>query len=496
MLTRRDALRTEITRLARARPGHFERRAGRVARETSAPVTPRRLDHSRVVPIHLSRARRTFARHAASRPAGERRVRAFFSQSRRARFRAREARPGNAVVAARPRPIASGARTRSPTWTTTSCPRACSPRSAPQEAARTARTTRYARVSYTFHVPAQKFSPAPDPPRRRRAARAFARLDPSDSTASGCIGVDSRSLTSPPRYPSLPALAGCAFVLTLLALRQRAVAHHALSRPPGPGRERRAGCRAHRAARALARAALLQLPEQPERVSPLSPPRFPRVAPDDALPGTSLAEVFLTISRPPASHLRLPRFSGASKAAGDRKRSNLGKTTGSEHPSGLEEVAMSADAAVLAAVNALAQSPLRPGVLDDVQDVASVAALRKQVRARKTSLRPPSPPDPPRPDRTIPDARRATPAPPVAPIPPLREKRPRPPPARGVATGPPAPPPQVADEKSPPLPAHPSPASPASPPMIDPSPRLAPPPFPPRHPPSNPRSSRASSTST
>ena len=41
---------------------------------------------------------------------------------------------------------------------------------------------------------------------------------------------------------------------------------------------------------------------------------------------------------------------------------------------------MSADAAVLAAVNALSQSPLRPGVLDDVQDVASVAALRKQVR--------------------------------------------------------------------------------------------------------------------
>ena len=285
MLTRRDALRTEITRLARARPGHFERRAGRVARETSAPVTPRRLDHSRVVPIHLSRARRTFARHAASRPAGERRVRAFFSQSRRARFRAREARPGNAVVAARPRPIASGARTRSPTWTTTSCPRACSPRSAPQEAARTARTTRYARVSYTFHVPAQKFSPAPDLPRRRRAARAFARLDPSDSTASGCIGVDSRSLTSPPRYPSLPALAGCAFVLTLLALRQRAVAHHALSRPPGPGRERRAGCRAHRAARALARAALLQLPEQPERVSPLSPLHSPASPPTTRSPG-------------------------------------------------------------------------------------------------------------------------------------------------------------------------------------------------------------------
>ena len=152
-------------------------------------------------------------------------------------------------------------------------------------------------------------------------------------------------------------------------------------------------------------------------MSPLSPPRFPRVAPDDALPGTSLAEVFLTISRPPASHLRLPRFSGASKAAGDRKRSNLGKTTGSEHPSGLEEVAMSADAAVLAAVNALAQSPLRPGVLDDVQDVASVAALRKQVRARKTSLRPPSPRpssarsnDPRRAPRDARAARRADPA--------------------------------------------------------------------------------------
>ena len=37
---------------------------------------------------------------------------------------------------------------------------------------------------------------------------------------------------------------------------------------------------------------------------------------------------------------------------------------------------MHADQAVLAAVHALAQSPLRPGVLDDVTDVAQ---LRKQV---------------------------------------------------------------------------------------------------------------------
>ena len=50
---------------------------------------------------------------------------------------------------------------------------------------------------------------------------------------------------------------------------------------------------------------------------------------------------------------------------------------------------MSADAAVLAAVNALAQSPLRPGVLDDVQDVASVAALRKQVRIARANFRVP-----------------------------------------------------------------------------------------------------------
>jgi hypothetical protein len=43
---------------------------------------------------------------------------------------------------------------------------------------------------------------------------------------------------------------------------------------------------------------------------------------------------------------------------------------------------MHADQAVLAAVNALAQSPLRPGVLDDVTDVAQ---LRKQVRTRPPS---------------------------------------------------------------------------------------------------------------
>ena len=45
---------------------------------------------------------------------------------------------------------------------------------------------------------------------------------------------------------------------------------------------------------------------------------------------------------------------------------------------------MHADAAVLAAVNALAQSPLRPGVLDDVTDVATVAQLRKQVSKNQT----------------------------------------------------------------------------------------------------------------
>lgn len=40
---------------------------------------------------------------------------------------------------------------------------------------------------------------------------------------------------------------------------------------------------------------------------------------------------------------------------------------------------MSADAAVLAAVSALAQSPLRPGILDDISGIATVAQLRKQV---------------------------------------------------------------------------------------------------------------------
>jgi hypothetical protein len=43
-------------------------------------------------------------------------------------------------------------------------------------------------------------------------------------------------------------------------------------------------------------------------------------------------------------------------------------------------VALSASADVLHSVSAFAQSPLRPGVLDDITDVASVAALRKQVR--------------------------------------------------------------------------------------------------------------------
>lgn len=59
-----------------------------------------------------------------------------------------------------------------------------------------------------------------------------------------------------------------------------------------------------------------------------------------------------------------------------RRGSSLGKPT---VPAGLEEVAMHADQAVLAAVNALAQSPLRPGVLDDVTDVAQ---LRKQLETQ------------------------------------------------------------------------------------------------------------------
>jgi len=49
-------------------------------------------------------------------------------------------------------------------------------------------------------------------------------------------------------------------------------------------------------------------------------------------------------------------------------------------------VALSASADVLHSVTAFAQSPLRPGVLDDIHDVASVATLRKQVRARAQSF--------------------------------------------------------------------------------------------------------------
>jgi hypothetical protein len=49
-------------------------------------------------------------------------------------------------------------------------------------------------------------------------------------------------------------------------------------------------------------------------------------------------------------------------------------------------VALSASADVLHSVTAFAQSPLRPGVLDDITDVASVATLRKQVRARAQSF--------------------------------------------------------------------------------------------------------------
>lgn len=49
-------------------------------------------------------------------------------------------------------------------------------------------------------------------------------------------------------------------------------------------------------------------------------------------------------------------------------------------------MALSASADVLHSVTAFAQSPLRPGVLDDITDVASVATLRKQVRARAQSF--------------------------------------------------------------------------------------------------------------
>jgi hypothetical protein len=69
----------------------------------------------------------------------------------------------------------------------------------------------------------------------------------------------------------------------------------------------------------------------------------------------------------------------AGRSGGDRKRSNLSK---GDQPAALEEVALSASADVMHSVTAFAQSPLRPGVLDDITDVASVAALRKQVRAR------------------------------------------------------------------------------------------------------------------
>jgi|TARA_B100001142_G_scaffold207697_1_gene205854 hypothetical protein len=76
--------------------------------------------------------------------------------------------------------------------------------------------------------------------------------------------------------------------------------------------------------------------------------------------------------------------SGANAHAKDRKKSALNKSNGAD---GVEDVAMSADAAVIAAVSALAQSPLRPGVLDDVTDVASVAQLRKQVRKKERKER-------------------------------------------------------------------------------------------------------------
>ena len=112
---------------------------------------------------------------------------------------------------------------------------------------------------------------------------------------------------------------------------------------------------------------------------------------------------------------------------------------------------MSADAAVLAAVNALAQSPLRPGVLDDVQDVASVAALRKQVRMPAKTFpgatprardRPVSPPRrdalPPRPFPCVLDPSPTRSSPSTDPRPPARSLTDRlpiapfPPPPRAV----------------------------------------------------------------
>ena len=68
--------------------------------------------------------------------------------------------------------------------------------------------------------------------------------------------------------------------------------------------------------------------------------------------------------------LRLFSRNSGAVAGGSRRGSNLGKA----RPAGLEEIAMHADQAVLAAVHALAQSPLRPGVLDDVTDLPSFAS--------------------------------------------------------------------------------------------------------------------------
>jgi len=83
--------------------------------------------------------------------------------------------------------------------------------------------------------------------------------------------------------------------------------------------------------------------------------------------------------RSPALPMPTHSTSLAGRSGGDRKRSNLSK---GDQPAALEEVALSASADVMHSVTAFAQSPLRPGVLDDITDVASVAALRKQVRAR------------------------------------------------------------------------------------------------------------------
>ena len=219
MLTRRDALRTEITRLARARPGHFERRAGRVARETSAPVTPRRLDHSRVVPIHLSRARRTFARHAASRPAGERRVRAFFRNraAHDARVRLGPERGRSGLTSPdRERSAHSQSDTQQPAAPGHVFPERPSGR-------RERRERHGTRVIHISRSRPEVFS-APTSP-ACRAARAFAprpvRLDRIRVPERLAISDLASSIPVPPRSRRLR------FRLTLLALRQRAVAHHA-----------------------------------------------------------------------------------------------------------------------------------------------------------------------------------------------------------------------------------------------------------------------------